>query len=57
MPLLNWVWKEAIVNHHKEVFLWLIRKIKYVSVGDDLWNLIVHRDNLEEVGRFKRTLK
>ena len=47
MPSLNWIGKEAVVNHDKEVPFKLLKKIKTASVGDDSQNLIVHGDNLE----------
>ncbi len=47
MPSLNWIGKEAVVNHDKEVPFKLLKKIKSASVGDDSQNLIVHGDNLE----------
>ncbi len=47
MPILNWIGKEAVVNHDKEVPFRLLKKVKDVSVGEDSQNLIVHGDNLE----------
>ena len=47
MPLLNWIGKEAVVNHDKEVPFRLLKKIKSASVGENSQNLIVHGDNLE----------
>lgn len=47
MPTLNWIGKEAVVNHDKEVPFRLLKKVKSVSVGDHSQNLIVHGDNLE----------
>jgi adenine-specific DNA-methyltransferase len=47
MPSLNWIGKEAVTNHDKEVPFRLLKKIKTASVGDDSQNLIVHGDNLE----------
>lgn len=47
MPLLNWIGKEAVVNHDKEVPFRLLKKIKTASVGDESQNLIIHGDNLE----------
>lgn len=47
MPTLNWIGKEAVVNHDKEVPFRLLRKIKSASVGDSSQNLIIHGDNLE----------
>ncbi len=47
MPTLNWIGKEAVVNHDKEVPFRLLRKIKAHSVGENSQNLIIHGDNLE----------
>lgn len=46
MPTLNWIGKEAVVNHDKEVPFRLLRKIKSISVGENSQNLIMHGDNL-----------
>lgn len=47
MPTLNWIGKEAVVNHDKEVPFRLLRKVKTNSVGENSQNLIIHGDNLE----------
>ena len=47
MPSLNWIGKEAVVNHDKEVPFRLLKKIKTASVGENSKNLIIHGDNLE----------
>src|SRR3990167_4919243 len=47
MPTLNWIGKETVVNHDKEVPFRLLKKIKSLSVGESSQNLIVHGDNLE----------
>lgn len=47
MPTLNWIGKEAVLNHDKEVPFRLLRKIKNGSNGDSSQNLIIHGDNLE----------
>lgn len=46
MPTLNWIGKDAVVNHDKEVPFRLLKKVKSASVGDNSQNLIVHGDNL-----------
>lgn len=46
MPTLNWIGKEAVVNHDKEVPFRLLKKVKTASVGNSQ-NLLVHGDNLE----------
>lgn len=47
MPTLNWIGKEAVVNHDKEVPFRLLKKVKAHSVGENSQNLIIHGDNLE----------
>ena len=47
MPSINWIGKEAVVNHDKEVPFKLLKKVKTSSVGDNSQNLIIHGDNLE----------
>lgn len=46
MPSLNWIGKEKIVNHDKDVPFRLLRKNKKYSLGSSE-NLIVEGDNLE----------
>jgi len=47
MPSLNWIGKEAVVNHDKEVPFKLLKKVKSASAGENSQNLIIHGDNLE----------
>lgn len=47
MPTLNWIGKEQVVNHDKEVPFRLLKKVKSASVGENSQNLIIHGDNLE----------
>lgn len=47
MPVLNWIGKEAVVNHDKKVPFRLLRKVKQASFGENSQNLIIHGDNLE----------
>ena len=47
MASLNWIGKDAVVNHDKAVPFRLLKKIKGASVGEHSQNLIVHGDNLE----------
>ena len=47
MATLNWIGKEAVVNHDKEVPFKLLKKVPSASVGKKSKNLIVHGDNLE----------
>jgi adenine-specific DNA-methyltransferase len=46
MPTLNWIGKDAVVNHHKEVPFHLLRANPKLSVGADSANLLVQGDNL-----------
>ncbi len=47
MPSLNWIGKEKIVNHDKEVPFRLLKKNQKLSFGKSSENLIVEGDNLE----------
>lgn len=48
MPTLNWIGKEAVVHHHKEVPYRLIHCDGALSAGDpNAGNLLVQGDNLE----------
>jgi adenine-specific DNA-methyltransferase len=48
MPTLNWIGKEAVANHHRQVPYRLLRCDKSLSAGDpDAGNLLVQGDNLE----------
>ncbi len=47
MATLNWIGKEAVVNHDKEVPFKLLEKVSNASVGKESKNLIIHGDNLE----------
>jgi len=47
MPSLNWIGKEQVVNHDKEVPFRLLKKVKSASFGESSQNLIIHGDNLE----------
>lgn len=47
MPTLNWIGKEAVVRHHREVPLRLLEPVPGLSCGDsEAGNLIVQGDNL-----------
>lgn len=47
MPTLNWIGKDAVVKHHKEVAFRLLEPDASLSCGDtDSGNLIVQGDNL-----------
>ena len=46
-PTLNWIGKEAVVKHHKEVPFRLLGPVLALSYSDaDSGNLIVQGDNL-----------
>lgn len=47
MAILNWIGKEAVVNHDKEVAFKLLEKVPSASVGKESKNLVIHGDNLE----------
>jgi hypothetical protein len=47
MPTLNWIGKDAVLNHHKEVPFRLLKCDDKLSVGEDSGNLLVQGDNLE----------
>ena len=47
MPTLNWIGKEAVVNHHLQVPFHLLKDVPELAVGDPgSGNLIVQGDNL-----------
>lgn len=46
MPILNWIGRDAVVNHDKDVPFRLLKKNKSKSVGNSE-NLIIEGDNLE----------
>ena len=47
MPTLNWIGKEAVIKHHKEVPFRLLEPDPELSCGDvESGNLIVQGDNL-----------
>ena len=48
MPTLNWIGKEAVVNHHMQVPFRLLKDVPELGCGDPgSGNLIVQGDNLE----------
>jgi len=47
MVTINWVGKEEIVNHDKDVPYKLLKKVKKLSIGYGSKNLIIKGDNLE----------
>lgn len=47
MPILNWIGKEQVVNHDKDVAFRLLNKDSKLSTKEDSENLIIEGDNLE----------
>jgi adenine-specific DNA-methyltransferase len=47
MPVLNWIGKDKVVNHDKELPFRVLKPIKEESVGEDSENLLIEGDNLE----------
>lgn len=47
MATLNWIGKEAVVNHDRAVPFKLLKKINGVSHGEHSQNLVIRGDNLE----------
>ena len=47
MPTLNWIGKEAVIRHHKNVPLCLLEPVPELSHGEDSGNLLVQGDNLD----------
>ena len=48
MPTLDWIGKQAVVNHHNEVPFHLLKEVPELSVGDPgSGNLLVEGDNLQ----------
>ena len=51
MPTLNWIGKEAVVNHHQQVPFHLLKDVPELSCGEPGdGNLIVQGDNLVRKG-------
>lgn len=47
MPLLNWIGKDKVINHDKDLPFRVLKQIKELSVGDKTDNLLIEGDNLE----------
>ena len=51
MPTLNWMGKEKVVNHHRDVPYRVLERIPEKGVldshGSDCGNMVIHGDNLE----------
>ena len=53
MPTLNWIGKEAVVDHHKRVPTRLLECDAELPAGDhDAGNLLVEGDNVEALKSF-----
>lgn len=47
MPVLNWIGKDKVVNHDKEIPFRVLKPVKELSVEEDSENLLIEGDNLE----------
>lgn len=47
MPILDWIGKDAVINHHKEVPYRLLNCDDKLSAGEANGNLLIQGDNLE----------
>lgn len=47
MPVLNWIGKNKVVDHDKELPFRVLKKNDKFSVGEDSENLLIQGDNLE----------
>lgn len=47
MPTLNWIGKEAVIHHHRDVPFRLLEPVSEYSTGDSCGNLLVQGDNLD----------
>lgn len=47
MPVLNWIGKDKVVNHDKELPFRVLKPVKELSVGETSENLLIEGDNLE----------
>lgn len=47
MPVLNWIGKDKVVNHDKELPFRVLKPVKELSVGNNSENLLIQGDNLE----------
>lgn len=46
MPTLDWIGKQAVLNHHNTIPFHLLRCKPELSQGEDSPNLLVQGDNL-----------
>lgn len=47
MPVLNWIGKDKVVNHDKELPFRVLKPVKELSVDGNSGNLLIEGDNLE----------
>lgn len=47
MPVLNWIGKDKVINHDKELPFRVLKPVKDLSIGNESENLIIEGDNLE----------
>jgi adenine-specific DNA-methyltransferase len=47
MPVLNWIGKDKVVDHDKELAFRVLKPIKDLSIGENSENLLIEGDNLE----------
>lgn len=47
MPVLNWIGKDKVVNHDKELPFRVLKTVTELSVGENSENLLIEGDNLE----------
>ena len=58
MPTLNWIGKDAVINHHLEVPFRLLKDVPDLGCGDPgSGNLIMEGDNLASTRRTTRATK
>lgn len=46
MPILNWLGKDKVINHHQEVPYRVLEK-SYTHCAENTGNMIIHGDNLD----------
>lgn len=47
MPVLNWIGKDKVINHDKELPFRVLKQNKKLSEGENSENLLTEEDNLE----------
>ena len=46
MPILNWIGKDKVINHHQQV-PYRVLEPQYIYGQTDSGNMIIHGDNLD----------